>query len=108
MPLLDEILQLTDEVERCIDHGDWLEAGKLNAHRQKLLYGLFENGGADRLDTATRDALRDVLRRNRAAVDRVQQERGIVASTARRLQDNADALTSYRLTAGGTTDPLQV
>ena len=108
MSVLDEILQLTDEVERCIDQGDWLEAGEVNARRQELLYGLFEDGGAERLDTVTRDALREVLRRNRATVERVRKERGVVADTANRLQSNSDALASYRRAAGNATDPLPV
>ena len=105
MSELDEILQLTDEVERCIDQGDWLEAGQLNARRQALLYDLFD-GGADRLDATTRDALRDVLRRNRATVERVRNERQTVAGTANRLQSNSDALESYRMAAGDATGPL--
>ncbi len=106
MSVLDDILRLTDEVEHCIDQGDWLEAGRVNDRRQILLYSLFEGGGATRLDTATRDALRDVLRRNQTTVDRIRKERGIVAGTANRLQNNSDALESYRLAADSATGPL--
>ena len=99
MSVLDKILELTDAVESCIDNGDWLGAGKVNAQRQQLLIELCGDGRE--LDPVTRAALRDVLERNQAAEAKLRGGRGEIARSASRLNQGQQALDAYRLNTGG-------
>lgn len=100
MPVLDDILDLTDAVEACVDQGDWLEAGRLNTRRQQLLVELCGDGDAAALEPAARAALRDVLDRNRATEARLQRERDHIAASARQIRRGHDAVDAYRLNSG--------
>lgn len=93
---IDQILTLTDEVERCLDDGDWLSASKLNAQRQALLTEFFAGQPIDNLDAGTRNALSEILNRNQAAVKRVQTERRELAGVSRRLSGSANAVSAYQ------------
>ncbi|MDJ0927106.1 MAG: hypothetical protein QNJ73_05585 [Gammaproteobacteria bacterium] len=101
MSLLDEILALTDAVERCIDSGDWLGASDVNARRQQLLVELCGDGNERRLDSATRAALSQILQRNQATESRLRGERNRIAGSASKLKRGRQALDAYRLNTGG-------
>lgn len=100
MSLLDDILELTDAVERCIDSGDWLGASDVNARRQQLLVQLCGDGNGRQLDAATRAALSHVLERNQATESRLRDERSRIAGSASTLKRGRQALDAYRLNTG--------
>lgn len=96
---LDEILDLTEQVEACLEAGDWSGAAEFNERRQQLLSAMFAERRPGEIDAETREVLRDILARNETAAARVRLEQELVATTQRRIHRSAAAVDAYRRAA---------
>lgn len=103
MKSLDRILELTDQVEAEVENGDWLQAGRLDAERQKLLSELLANNGVSKLGDHARQLLRDVLARNQRTVHAVETQRYELGAASRRLAEASRAVNRYRVVEGDAT-----
>jgi len=96
---LDQILALTEQVEACLDSGDWAKAAEHNARRQTLLSRLFAGREPGDIAPETREVLRDILARNEAAAARVRMEKELIATRQQRVHRSAAAVEAYEQAA---------
>ncbi len=101
MSPVDQILALTDKVQRYIDEGRWAEAGALENERLALLTTVFagddgeqhESGG---LGSEHEQLARDLLARNAQMTATICQQRGNLRETTRRVIAGPGAVSAYR------------
>lgn len=96
MSAMDRILELTAEVERQIEGGDWAAAAATDAERRGLLVALLDGTEVTALDPRDQQALQDILRRTTDATAGIGRiKRDLLASTDK-LRNARRALHSYR------------
>jgi ABC-type hemin transport system substrate-binding protein len=101
MRALDEIVALTESVERHVERGEWSEAGALDAERCQRLAELFADPSSARDLAAYRGVLQDLLLRNQQTVQRVQEQREQLARATATLSRAGTAVRAYGRNTGG-------
>lgn len=101
MPVLDEILALTETVEQHVERGEWAEAGALDAERCRLLAELIADPGSSADVAACREVLQNLLFRNQQTIQRVQQQQQQLARASATHDRATGAVRAYRR----NTDP---
>jgi len=96
MTLIDQVLELTAQVEQLLDSADWSGAATLEGERQRLLGQLCEGERIRALDQDDRQILRALLARNQRAIERLERERRGMSRLAGQLSRGPAAVQAYR------------
>ena len=100
MQALNEILALTETVERHVERGEWAEAGALDAERCRLLAQLFADPVAAADPAACRELLQGLLMRNQQTIQRVQAQKLRLARESAQLDRAESAVRAYGRNTG--------
>jgi hypothetical protein len=96
MRAMDRILELTAEVERQIEGGDWAAAAATDAERRGLLVALLDSTEVAALDPVDQQSLQDILRRTNDATTGIGCIKRDLLATTDKLRNARRALHSYR------------
>jgi hypothetical protein len=100
MQALDDIVALTETVERHVERGEWAEAGALDAERCRLLAELFADPSSASDLAAYRAVLQDLLLRNQQTIQRVQALRDQMAEASAKLAHAGGVVRAYERNTG--------
>ncbi|MCK6371448.1 MAG: hypothetical protein L6Q83_09025 [Gammaproteobacteria bacterium] len=96
MQALDEIVALTESVERHVERGEWAEAGSLDSERRQRLAELFADADSAADLAAYRDILQELLLRNQQTIQRVAAQRADLSRATAALMHASGAVRAYR------------
>lgn len=96
MQALDEIIALTESVERHVERGEWAEAGTIDAERCHRLAELFADPASAADLAAYRGVLQELLLRNQQTIQRVAARRDELSRTSAALARANGAVRAYR------------
>ncbi|GMW06299.1 MAG: hypothetical protein AMXMBFR8_10960 [Nevskiales bacterium] len=100
MQALDQIVALTESVERHVERGEWAEAGALDAERCRRLADLFADPASAEDLAAYRDILQELLLRNQQTIQRVCAQREELGRASTMLARADGAVRAYRRNTG--------
>ncbi len=96
MALIDQILELTEQVQQFVDDGRWADASSLETKRLVLLTELFSGDDIADLSPQHAQLAHDLLTRNARMIQTLRTQRVQLNETTRRLNAAPRAVDAYR------------
>lgn len=94
--LVDQVLAVTEQVQRFVEEGNWADASELEKQRLALLTELFTRDDVAELGPEREQLARELLTRNGRMIDTLRTQRSRLNETSRRLNKAPAAVDAYR------------
>lgn len=95
MQLLDEIIELTADIEQRVLAADWAGAASVDRRRRMLLARLFDGEERGVPGAGEREVLEQLLARNDQVIGQVSGTREALQTALRQLNDAPAAMRAY-------------
>ncbi len=99
MTQLDNILELTLQVEQAIENGDWGTANEIESNRRQLLIGLFNDNSIQTMSPDDQAVLKNILLRNEESIRNVHAGRKELTRHSTRINNASAVARAYQSNA---------